>query len=175
MDGNWMYNMDDSGETPLGRAEQSGHWLLLDVLLNQEKADSRGSVAQLPPLHRAACLGLEEAVRALLKDGADRDGRDKHGETPLHKAVRQGHKEVAGVLLKSGADANAEDRIGLTPLHWTALNGRGDIAEVLLEHAADPHQAAVCADGLTAEDLANVMGYAELAESLKHGGAFAYA
>lgn len=161
----WLHSLDQNGVTPLDRALRSGHMALAETMLRQEKYDQQDTLTGATPLHRAACLGLAEAIRSLLAYGAQANARDFHEELALHKAVRAG--DLASVrILAEHSDINAAGSTGFTALHWAALAGRADIAQVLLARGADPHQANEWMDGLSAVKIAEIMGYAELARTL---------
>jgi hemoglobin len=67
-------------------------------------------------LHMAARRGNVPVAEALLDCGADREARDKLGETPLHRAVKCGKPEMVAFLLSRGANVHAKGKKGLTPL-----------------------------------------------------------
>jgi ankyrin repeat protein len=163
----WLYKLDDKCQSPLSRAVTSGHTALTELLLSQEIEDRTQSLEGPSLLHRAASLGLEEAIERSLSESGDPNELDKYDETPLHKAARHGHYRAAEILIRYGANPNAANMLGLTPLHWTALNGRMDVAELLLEAGADMHIADEYLDGLTPVALALIMGYGHLAGLFK--------
>ena len=83
------------------------------------------------PLHRRACTGMVEPMRALLDAGADHSARDLLGRTPLHH-VTLGHRRgdvamTVALLLGAGADPEARDEKGQTVLEL-ALGRRDGIA-----------------------------------------------
>ncbi len=94
------------------------------------------------PLHRAARVGTPDAVRALLRAGADphawEDRPSRTDGTPLHSAAYNPNPEVAAVLLEADADVNARSLAGWTPLHNAARNPNSAVLAVLLEAGADP-------------------------------------
>jgi ankyrin repeat protein len=65
----------------------------------------------------AAREGHVDAVRALLKAGADPDFTDPDGSTALIVALMNGHWDTAKLLIDSGADVNMWDLWGQTPLY----------------------------------------------------------
>lgn len=91
------------------------------------------------PVADAAMRGDVEAVRTLLRSGADVNGPQGDGMTALHWAARHGDRELAEVLVYAGARLEAGTRIGrYTPLHVAAREARPSVVEVLLEAGADP-------------------------------------
>ena len=83
------------------------------------------------PLHRRACTGMVEPMRALLDAGAEHSARDLLGRTPLHH-VTLGHRRgdvamTVALLLGAGADPEARDEKGQTVLQL-ALGRRDAIA-----------------------------------------------
>lgn len=158
MERDWLRTVDDEGLTPLARVTSCCHMALTEVLLRREAEDSSVSLSGSSTLHKAAYIGLPEAVNVILNDGADPNARDKYGEAPLHKAVRRGHENVVALLLNNGADVNAADVFGLTSLHWAAMTGHTEITDKLLDHGADPDHLSEFLDYLSPEDLARIMG-----------------
>ena len=73
----------------------------------------------------AAMKGDIEAVRALLKDGADVNAAQGDGMTALHWAAEAGDMELVGMLLYAGANPQGVTRLGgYTPLHLASKAGR---------------------------------------------------
>jgi ankyrin repeat protein len=113
------------------------------------------------PIHEAAWTGDIEAVRALVRAGADINAPDALGGTPLYWAARGGHAigphqcrgeaperaAVIAALLELGADPNVPDRrpripggsSGWTPLFVALHHEQFKSAAILLEHGADPN------------------------------------
>jgi len=161
MNGSWLYMMDGHGLTPLDRAFASGHMSIAELMLRQEKEDQTEALNGSTPLHRAAYLGLTEAVQSLLTYGADPNALDRQGETALQKAVRKGHTAVVK-LLSSRSDVNVASHVGMTPLHWACATGRLEMVQLLRSCGADTTVPDEYIDGLNPVDLAGLMGYSEL-------------
>lgn len=82
--------------------------------INKTNADDLGYT----PLIEAAREGHLEAVKWLLDNGADIEGKDsREGGALLHAAIGA-HKEVLEYLLAKGADVNAMDNNGRTAAHY---------------------------------------------------------
>lgn len=95
-------------------------------LLLQYGADmtlrSKGS----QPLHIAACKGLDNAIRYLLKRGANiNDINPKSGLTPLHYAVMNDRGSSVALLVSNGADPLLTAKGNRTPLEM-ALSATRD-------------------------------------------------
>ncbi len=91
------------------------------------------------PLLEAARRGDVEAVRSLLRDGADPNLAAGDGLTALHVAAEQGFVEVVELLLDAGANVTAKTNIGeYEPLHLASRFGHAEVVRVLLEAGAEP-------------------------------------
>jgi ankyrin repeat protein len=86
------------------------------------------------PLGLAAYFGKVEAVKYLLKGGAEVNSpsRNSLGVTPLQSAVAGGHLEITRLLLEAGASPNVREQSGNTPLHAAAQNGDVEIVRSLI-------------------------------------------
>lgn len=100
----------------------------------------------------AAFRGDLDAVKEMIRLGADADGKNSRGYSPLHNAIENCDLAMARLLLEAGADPNLEDVKGWTPLYHT-IEAEADAAsqlelpvpptqilELLLTHGADPNQ-----------------------------------
>ena len=63
---------------------------------------------------------LEKITRAIVRDHANVNVRDKLGAQPIHSAAFKGNLEVAKLLVKKGADVNARGPGGSTPISFAA-------------------------------------------------------
>ena len=71
----------------------------------------------LTRLQRAAWIGSEDTVEALIQAGSNINVGDFYRYRPLHYAVATGMVENVRVLIDNGADVNAESFGGHSPLH----------------------------------------------------------
>src|SRR3954463_15864537 len=88
----------------------------------------------------AAMNGNRDAVRTLLKEGADVNTTQADGMTALHWAAQKSDVELAKILLYAGANTKATTRIGgYTPLLMASKAGDTAMIDVLLSSPnADP-------------------------------------
>jgi len=118
----------------------------------------------------AAMSGNRDAVRALLKDGADVNTAQADGMTALHWAAQKGDVELAKLLLFASANLRATTRIGgYTPLLIASKNGDAAMIGALLEGGADPSNQTT--NGTTALMLASAAGKADAVTALLDKGA----
>lgn len=71
------------------------------------------------PIHYAARWGDVPMLYALLKHGAEVDGKTNSNETALHKAARWDRYQVAIILLRRGASPNIKNGDGNRPSDMT--------------------------------------------------------
>jgi hypothetical protein len=116
-----------------GSAEELRHALAVHPA---DAEDAHGFTA----LDWAARTGRTEAIRELIRAGADPDGRDHgpNGWTPLLHAVHKGQPGSVRALIAAGADPNVRSGNRLTPLMLAAAQGEPEIVEELLKAGADP-------------------------------------
>jgi ankyrin repeat protein len=98
--------VDRLGRTALMRAakaddSQSVEWLLRAGAKVDQATTQQGWTA----LMWAACHAAAKAIVALLIGGADRDLRDRDGQTALSLVIRYGHDDCRGLLERSTNDA----------------------------------------------------------------------
>ena len=123
------------------------------------------------PVAAAAARGDLEAVRRLLREGADVNAPQGDGMTALHWAAEHGDAELADVLLYAGARVDAGTRIGhYTPLHLASRGARATVVEVLLDAGSDPN-ASTTNSGTTPLHLAAATGDRAVVEVLVEAGA----
>lgn len=86
----------------------------------------------------AARQGRLDAVRELLRRGADVDRRGLFGLTPLCAAAMGGHDLVVQELLRAGADPERWSAQGQLPLHLAAREGHVTVVRTFLAAKVDP-------------------------------------
>jgi ankyrin repeat protein len=123
------------------------------------------------PVADAAMRGDRDAVRALLKQGADVSAAQGDGMTPLHWAAERGDAALAEMLLYAGANMSAMTRIGqYTPLHLASRAGSASVVRALIKAGADV-KAVTAPSGVTPLHLAAASGNTETVRVLVDGGA----
>src|SRR5918996_573482 len=94
--------------------------------------------AAAAPVADAAMQGNRDAVRTLLKSGADVNAAQGDGMTALHWAAIKGDAELAQMLIYAGANVKATTRIGAyTPLYLAAKGGYATVVAALIAAGAD--------------------------------------
>ena len=122
------------------------------------------------PVADAAMRGDVEAVRDLVKRGADVNAAQGDGMTALHWAAVRDQAEVVGILAKAGARLEATTRIGaFTPLHVASREGSAAALKALL--AAGANVSAASTNGVTPLHEAAVAGNPEVITALLDKGA----
>ena len=122
------------------------------------------------PMVDAAMRGDRDAVRRMLKDGADVNSAEGDGMTALHWAAMKGDVPLAEMLLYAGANVKATTRLGgYTPMLLAAKAGDPKMVSALAKAGADVN--ATTANGVTAVMLAAASGSAEAVNALAEQGA----
>ena len=80
-----------------------------------------------------------DAVRALLKQGADVNAVQGDGSTALHWASHLDDLTAADLLIRAGANVNAANDIGVTPLYLACTNRNGRMVDRLVTAGANPN------------------------------------
>jgi ankyrin repeat protein len=144
------------GETVLLSAARTGSPAVIDALVQAgARLDARENLYGETPLIWAAAEDHADAVRTLLKHGADPNIRSspqmfekRHegqnllslGEwTPLFYTARQNALEAGKALIDGGADLNLADPDGATPLVIAILNAHYEFAAMLIDAGANPN------------------------------------
>ena len=130
-----------------------------------------GASAPEAPVADAAKRGDVEAVRQLLREGADVNAAQGDGMSALHWAAERGSADLTEMLLFAGATIDVVTRIGAyTPLHIASRNGRSQVVSALLAAGADVG-ARTDPGGTTALHMAATAGDASVIALLVDAGA----
>lgn len=112
---------DGNGNTPLTCAIVEGHLAMAELLLNAgADLNKRISEFELSALDIAGQTGREDAIRLLIKHGADVNHAASNGSAALHTAADSGKVGAIHVLVEAGADLEAGPG---KPLHYAAGAG----------------------------------------------------
>ncbi len=94
--------------------------------------------AAAAPVAEAAGLRDRDAVRTLLRQGADVNAAQGDGMTALHWAAMNGDADLVSMLLYAGANVRATTRLGgYTPLHLASRTANPAVISRLIEGGAD--------------------------------------
>eukprot|EP00929_Paragymnodinium_shiwhaense_P120075 TRINITY_DN91980_c0_g1_i1.p1 TRINITY_DN91980_c0_g1~~TRINITY_DN91980_c0_g1_i1.p1 ORF type:complete len:830 (+),score=241.76 TRINITY_DN91980_c0_g1_i1:97-2586(+) len=121
----WLHNWEGPG-TALEAAVNADHAELVQILLANRAEATAETKRKCSLLHMAAFKGNEEICSMLLRNLADPNAVDPHGQTPIFFA---GNTKVCMLLLKRTADINAINVFGQTCLHLTAKAGLASVLE----------------------------------------------
>ncbi|KAH9996135.1 ankyrin repeat-containing domain protein [Russula compacta] len=86
------------------------------------------------PLHLASSKDKLEAVRLLLRHGANADALDELGGTEL-PSISRPLSSHHWILIRGGG--HVWDKLNMTPLKTASILGHHDIVQLLLEHGAE--------------------------------------
>jgi hypothetical protein len=135
--------------------------------------DSKGEWTFLPSgdmnldLVLALQLSLEDRIKELLNNGADVNGRTRHGTSPLLTAIQRRDSKIVNLLLERGADVNQKDPDGWTPLMYALdFKGNMEIAEELLRRNAEVNARAANGDTALIIAVARSQGLTRMVEQL---------
>ncbi|XP_071532919.1 LOW QUALITY PROTEIN: uncharacterized protein [Panulirus ornatus] len=154
------------GGTLLCQASARNHAHLIPRLLEAGiSVDDRGS-QERTPLHVAAEMGHETALRVLLQHHGNIEAttKDEYKQTPLHRAAWTGAVKCVTMLLQAGANKNARTHNNYTPLHKAARKNQIDVIHVLIQAGCDLDAQTFA--GWTALHVAGLGGCIEAAQVL---------
>ena len=135
------------------------------LLLVGAMAFGGGSNPKPAPLADAAMHNDFDAVKKLIKSGAEVNAAQGDGMTALHWAAEHGDSAMADVLIHSHASVRAVTRIGsYTPLHIASKSGSAAIVRALLKAGSDANAATT--SGATALHFAAAAGNVDAVTAL---------
>jgi len=118
----------------------------------------------------AAMRGDKDAIRALLKQGADVNQPQPDGMSALHWVATSGDVELLDMLLYAGANVRATTRLGgYAPMHVASQAGHAPVIDALVKAGADVN--ALTSTGATPLMLAATSGKADAVKMLLDRGA----
>jgi len=129
--------------------------------------NSIGPGGQTPLMH-AVLSGKTNAVKKLLKLGADTTIGEKDGYVPIHGAGFQGRAKIAQILIDHGVDPSVKHSDGYMPIHracWGQEKRHTDTVKVFLENGVPFDQKAD--NGATPSTAAKKMGNKDTVKLLK--------
>jgi ankyrin repeat protein len=111
------------------------------ILIGLAIVQMGATAAERPPLIDAARNTDRDALRALLKQGADVNATEADGSTALLWASYRDDVESAELLIRAGANVNLANDLGATPLWTASLNRSAAMVRILLQAGANPNAA----------------------------------
>jgi ankyrin repeat protein len=93
------------------------------------------------PLTKAVTSNDVQAVRTLVKSGADVNVKSGDGSTPLLWAANNGSVEIARLLIANKAAVDVANDFGVTPLLQASRVGDSAMVDLLLRSGANPNKA----------------------------------
>jgi ankyrin repeat protein len=121
------------GLTALILAAEKGHRTITSKLLDIEPPPN-GSTRGASAFHRAALLGLKNAIKTLLSENVSVGASDENGNTALHFASASCRLDMIEYLVESGADPTVGTKSGLTPILVAANSGHATVVRYFLAH-----------------------------------------
>ncbi len=136
------------GTTALSLALYKERSTIFELLLCHKCTQHRLDVNKLskdekqrvePPLITACRLGNKQAVRLLVKSGANIDCMDNFQHTAIWMATRQRYIDLVHLLIRSGASVNPSNLWTHSPLFFAVKysSKRTEIAKILIFSGAD--------------------------------------
>jgi ankyrin repeat protein len=135
-----------------------------DAIMSGIPADD-GGIDFVPAIVVATDYNHLDAVKYLLKRGANPNRKARDGRTALAVAAQAGRSSIATVLLDNGADPDLVAENGDTPLFIAVRAHRTSIVQLLLAHNASVEDTDVT--GRTALDLAQEHNFDDIAALLR--------
>lgn len=133
-----LNRQDKDGWTALNIAADSGHEVLLGLLLQMKANTNIKTHDSNTALHAAVNISNKGCVRLLLENGVDANADNDQAGTPLHMAVSQGWESGTRILLKYGVDVDIRSTLdGKTALHYAVKGRHKRLVSMLLEHGAN--------------------------------------
>lgn len=124
---------------------------------------------RMTPLLNAVTACHVDAVRQLIKAGANPNMPDGQGNSPILIASERGFYDIAVMLLEIKADLSIRNTESKTPLYAASQSGHAELVRLLLSSGAAPDTKA--RTGMTPLMVAALKGYSRVVEILLLAGA----
>jgi ankyrin repeat protein len=126
------------GMSPLFLAAQEGSIEVLEVLLNNHQSNidvDYMNAEGMTALRFAVIANKPEAIRLLLKHGADPEKRDRGSFTCVHTAAFYGHANALKAMIEERPKLNyfAPSRAGNIPLYVAVCRGNLPIVDIMVQ------------------------------------------
>ena len=168
---------DDDGLFARDYAERrSDHVIAWMIASGTGDIEKRNPSTQRTALIHCTVEHHYEAVKSLLRMGANVETSDRHDSTALMYASREGDSEMVRILTSQAKTAlNSRNKNGSTALMWAAMRGNIEVLKLLLKHNPElelsEHSGAQSPIARTALFLALDHGFFEAADLLLEAGA----
>ncbi|XP_033732382.1 uncharacterized protein LOC117321879 isoform X2 [Pecten maximus] len=128
----------EDGMTVLHYAAKAGHVGVLKLLLEADKININvQDDGGWTPIIWASEHKYVNAVKYLVKNGADPNLKDKEENTSLHWAAFSGSVDIAEIFLNAGCDLETPNEHGDRPLHIAARQDHYECVVLFLARGAD--------------------------------------
>ena len=128
---------DNRGWNVLHSVSQGGNPEVIDLMLSHVPSIDSRTKKGYTPLMIAAVTDKLQAVKYLLKQGADPSLQDNNGWNVLHFASQGGNPEVIELMLSHMLSIDSRTKEGCTPLMIAAGNDKLQAVKYLLKQGAD--------------------------------------
>ena len=119
--------------------------------------------------HAAASLGLDEALKLLIKHRVDLNTVDNNGSTPLISASWNDKLSTVKLIIAEGVNVDHRDSLGATALSIVCQRGNFEIASELLQNGAQLY-----ASARNPIKLAHQAGFTDLVKLLQAWSTMCY-
>ena len=128
---------DNLDNTPLAFAADNRAEFAEILLAAGADVNGRRKSDGWTPLFTAVDHDALDAIRVLLRHGADMEIRSNDGNTAMHKGANNGHTPAITLLLSSGQNIDTPNADGNTPLMVAAWYGQMEVGRFLIGAGAD--------------------------------------